>query len=326
MNQSRRLRFGLLHGCAVLLLAAFVLPGTVLAQSKDDEAREYEDLALNGDNVCTRCHDDADNPKLMTIGRTKHGTRADPRTPTCTNCHGDSSAHRENPDGSDVRPVPDVIYTKNSKNSVPEQNAACVDCHQGGQRMHWAGSIHNARDVACVACHDMHTDHDPVLTKATQPEVCFACHKDKRAEISKPYRHPVLEGIMACSDCHNSHGAAGPKLMKRDSVNDTCFQCHMEKRGPNIWNHQPVTENCAICHNPHGTTSARMLKIRPPLLCQQCHENGHRQRVPAIGTRGTGGATGPANVTMARGCLNCHTNIHGGNNPSSATRNRAFFR
>ncbi|NCF83424.1 MAG: hypothetical protein GWP74_17610, partial [Proteobacteria bacterium] len=60
MNQLRRLRHGLLYGAAVLLLSAFVLPGAAMAAQ--DEEREYEDLALTGDNVCTRCHDDADDP------------------------------------------------------------------------------------------------------------------------------------------------------------------------------------------------------------------------------------------------------------------------
>ena len=322
MNQSRRLRHAL-QVAIVLLLTAFLLPGLAVAQQ--DEEEEYEDLLMVGDNVCTRCHDDADNPKLMTIGATKHGTQADARTPTCTSCHGESLDHRNNPDGTDERPLPDVTF-KNKNDSAPEQNASCVGCHQGGERMHWAGSAHNVRDVTCVACHDMHTTNDPVRDRLAQSAVCFDCHKEQRAQANKPYRHAAQEGFVACSDCHNSHGAAGPALMKRDTVNDTCYQCHMEYRGPNIWNHQPVTEDCAICHNVHGTTTARMLKVRPPFLCTQCHENGHRQRVPAIGTRGQGGGTGFGNVTMARGCLNCHTNIHGGNNPTSATRNRAFFR
>jgi DmsE family decaheme c-type cytochrome len=325
MKQLQRLRVGLLHGFVVLLLAAFVLPGAAFAQASGDE-EEYEDLALTGDNVCTRCHDDADDPNLMKIGRTKHGTRADGRTPTCTSCHGESRAHLDNPDGGDVRPLPDIIFAKHSQNSVEQRNASCVDCHKGGQQMHWAGSIHNARDVACVSCHTMHTDHDPVLTKKTQPQVCFECHKDKRAQISKPYRHPIEEGFMACSDCHNTHGTAGPKLMKRDTVVDTCYQCHMEKRGPFIWNHQPVTEDCTICHNPHGTTVARMLKVRPPFLCQQCHEQGHRTNLAEVGPAGTGGFGNRPNFTMGRACLNCHTNIHGGNNPTNNSASRSFRR
>jgi predicted CXXCH cytochrome family protein len=102
----------------------------------------------------------------------------------------------------------------------------------------------------------------------------------------------------------------------------------MEKRGPNIWNHQPVTEDCTICHNPHGTTVNKMLKVRVPFLCQQCHEpTSHRGQIPQVGLPGTGGGgTGSANVLMARGCLNCHTNIHGGNSPTDSSRSRAFFR
>ena len=37
---------------------------------------------------------------------------------------------------------------------------------------------------------------------------------------------------MTCSDCHNHHGSAGVKNMVRDNVNDPCYTCHMEKRGP----------------------------------------------------------------------------------------------
>ncbi len=93
---------------------------------------------------------------------------------------------------------------------------------------------------------------------------------------------------MICSDCHNPHGSAGPKLVKRDPVLGTYFKSHAEKRGPFIWNHQPVTENCALCHNPHGTNGANLLKLRPPMLCQQCHEpTGHRGSVPTFVDAGT---------------------------------------
>ena len=95
-------------------------------------------------------------------------------------------------------------------------------------------------------------------------------------------------------------------MMVRDNVNDTCYTCHMEKRGPFVRTHQPAQEDCSICHNPHGTTTPNLLKARQPFLCQQCHEpTSHRGNVGSL----TGTSTG-AN-TLARGCLNCHTNIHG---------------
>jgi DmsE family decaheme c-type cytochrome len=95
----------------------------------------------------------------------------------------------------------------------------------------------------------------------------------------------------------------------------------MEKRGPFVRTHQPVQENCALCHNPHGTTNPNLLKTRAPFLCQQCHEASPHQGNPASLT----GQSTSAN-TIARGCLNCHTNIHGSNNPANIGPIRTFRR
>jgi hypothetical protein len=64
-----------------------------------------------------------------------------------------------------------------------------------------------------------------------------------------------------------------------------------------------------------------MLKVRSPFLCQQCHEPTNHQG-GAASLKGT--FTG-AN-TAARGCLNCHTNIHGSNNPANISNERTFRR
>jgi DmsE family decaheme c-type cytochrome len=193
------------------------------------------------------------------------------------------------------------------------------------------GSTHQSRDVACASCHQVHTAHDEVRDKRTQPDVCFTCHKEQRTQISKPSHHPIPEGKMGCSDCHNPHGSVGPKLMKRDSVNETCYTCHMEKRGPFVHTHEPVAEDCSNCHNPHGTTAENLLKARPPFLCHQCH-TPHGGNIAQLRGQGqpssllsgiTGGKSG-INYTMARGCVNCHTQVHGTNNPSTTNPTPQF--
>lgn len=275
------------------------------------------------DAVCTRCHDENEVKPILAIYQTKHGVKADTRTPACQSCHGESKNHLSN------RSAPDVLFGTrrgSSRAFAPSdatvQNEACLSCHKNdAKRSHWEGSTHQSRDVACASCHEVHNAHDKVRDKRDQPGVCFTCHKEQRAQINKPSHHPIPEGKMTCTDCHNPHGSVGPKLMKRDSVNDTCYACHMEKRGPFVHEHQPVSEDCTTCHNPHGTTAESMLKMRPPFLCNSCH-TPHAPIQASL----AGQTTAPSAIswlnsptfTQGRGCLNCHTQVHGSNNPSSA--------
>lgn len=295
-------------------------------------AADNKDLVLRGDAACTRCHDEGNEYPVLAIGKTRHGVRADGRTPTCTSCHGPSQTHANKPEGVKERPRPDLLYRGASVSAPGLRNTACLSCHAGdARRSHWEGSTHASNDVACTSCHQVHAAHDKVRDRVTQPEVCFACHKEQRTQVSKPSHHPIPEGKMGCSDCHNPHGGTGPKLMKKDSVNETCYTCHMEKRGPFVHTHEPVAEDCGNCHNPHGTTAENLLKARPPFLCHQCH-TPHGGQVAQLTGQGqsstllsavTSGKSG-INYTMARGCVNCHTQVHGTNNPSTTNPTPQF--
>lgn len=310
------------------------------ATSPAAEKVTFKDLVLKDDAKCTSCHDETETYPVLAIGKTSHGVMADARTPKCTSCHGESESHVNMPEGVKERPKPDRlfgmrptipaelqveryfgIFGKKTGTPVAERNAPCLECHQDGKRIHWAGSTHDRMDIACTSCHQIHTSHDRARDKHAQTELCFACHKEQRAQINRPSRHPIREGKVACSDCHNPHGTAGEKMLVRDNVNDTCYTCHAEKRGPFVRGHQPVAENCSICHNPHGSTNPTLLKARSPYLCQQCHEpSSHR------GTMGSLTGTSTSANLAARGCLNCHTNIHGTNNPANISNERTFRR
>ncbi len=288
-------------------LSIGILSQNVVAQDDSDDDEAAEDLVIRGDKTCTGCHDEGAE-SVLAIGKTKHGTVADERAPTCTSCHGKSIRHMDRPEKV---PMPSRTFGKNSKNSTEDRNKACLSCHQGGKQLHWPSSTHANRDVACTSCHQIHTAQDKVRDRIAQTEVCFSCHKEQRAQINRPSRHPIREGKVICSDCHNPHGSAGPSMTVRDSINETCYTCHMEKRGPFVHNHPPVQENCALCHNPHGTTAPNLLKVRSPFLCQECHEPNTHQ-----GSPGTIDGSYRRNL-LARGCVNCHTQIHGSNNPEN---------
>jgi DmsE family decaheme c-type cytochrome len=274
-----------------------------------------------GAAVCVGCHDEDDRPD---ISKTAHGFTADKRAPDCISCHGPSPTHAKKPADVPVQPHPDRMFSKKSPLPASERSAACLTCHaKDAKRALWAGSQHDAADIACSACHKIHDNRDKVRERSTQAEVCYTCHKEQRAQMNRPSHHPVPEGKMVCSDCHNVHGSAGPKLLQRDSINDTCYTCHAEKRGPFVHQHDPVAEDCSTCHNVHGTTIAAMLKARPPLLCQQCHTPHVAGGVGALGGQGgvnisaTSSGKNVVNMWQGRSCLNCHTQIHGSNNPST---------
>ena len=306
--------------CA-LLTAGLGSGGQAMAA---DDTKEKESAALTGDARCTKCHDESEEYPVLSIARTKHGVKADKRMPTCAACHGESPTHVSKPEGVKIRPSSDIGYGPKTKTPIEVQNKTCISCHQGRKMIHWQGSMHDVKEVACTGCHNMHTSHDKVMEKVEQAQVCYTCHKEQRALFNKPSRHPVKEAKVICSDCHGSHGTTGPKLMVRDSIAETCFMCHMEKRGPFVRTHQPA-EDCSICHNPHGTAADNLLKTRMPFLCQQCHEpNSHKSGIPSMPRTTPGDPNSVYNITQARSCLNCHTNIHGTNNPRDITGERTF--
>jgi DmsE family decaheme c-type cytochrome len=183
--------------------------------------------------------------------------------------------------------------------------------------MAWSASAHENSDTACVSCHKIHASHDPVLATVTQPDVCHTCHLKQRADFHKPSAHPVRFGQMACSECHNPHGSHTTALLTKPTVNQTCYTCHAEKRGPFLWEHAPVAEDCTLCHTPHGSVYPALLKKSPPLLCQQCHSplDTHPSMAHTADEL-PGGSAGPSGFLLAGSCANCHSQVHGSNHPS----------
>jgi DmsE family decaheme c-type cytochrome len=107
-------------------------------------------------------------------------------------------------------------------------------------------------------------------------------------------------------------------MLAKPTINQTCFGCHAEKRGPLMWEHAPVVEDCSLCHSSHGSLRQALLNKSPPLLCQQRHSAaGH----PAAARNGAAlpGAGGGGEIFLVAGsCTNCHSQVHGSNHPAGA--------
>jgi DmsE family decaheme c-type cytochrome len=132
-----------------------------------------------------------------------------------------------------------------------------------------------------------------------------------------------MEGKIKCSDCHNPHGSISHVMLRNASVNDQCVSCHADKRGPFVFEHPPVEENCVTCHNPHGSSHYKLLNEHTPNLCQDCHDVSRHPGTIYGGGAGfnlPNGTPNPSGVNtrfIARACLNCHNAVHGSNAPGS---------
>ncbi len=320
----------LLAGLVVSSLAAAEGPayavGVSLAASAppiatDQQGTQYTD---DGADSCLECHDKDDagpNFSFDAIFKSPHGRRHDPRAPfgpgglQCEACHGPGASHADKHAKKKLTInsfKPDSIYTP------AQRNQACLACHENGARMAWHAGAHDRAGMACTDCHRMHVDRDPVLDKKTEAQVCFRCHKQQRADFQKTSSHPLRFGKIACSDCHNVHGSTNPTMLVGATLNQTCYSCHAEKRGPLLWEHAPVTEDCGNCHVPHGSVRPALLKQSPPLLCQQCHTVAGHPSVARTGASLPGGSAGTSVFLLAGGCVNCHSQVHGSNHPSGA--------
>ena len=257
--------------------------------------------------ACYRCHADKQELEQIAHPHQVGGVNGF----QCTTCH--------NPHG---------------RVEMADRKDLCLKCHDGSPTMAWHSSTHEQYDVACTDCHNPHpkTDLARVVTVShtsvtrpkrlpmcvDEPEACYKCHQKIYGLASLPSHHPINEGKMVCSTCHDAHGQAKGNL-KEDTVNAVCYECHAEKEGPFAYEHPPVTENCSYCHEPHGTVANNLLRQPTTFLCLRCH-SGHSIH----STEG-----------LSPQCLRCHfvhddiTNVGGGpldpNSPTNPITRQALF-
>ncbi|HEX5130650.1 MAG TPA: DmsE family decaheme c-type cytochrome [Usitatibacter sp.] len=284
--------------------------------------------------TCKNCHAE----QVEAYEASVHGKKAHGASPAaaagCGSCHGNVAEHA----ASRGKVMTGVVNPGSAALPVAEREKPCLACHGSSTHLaFWDSGKHRKNDVACANCHSVHGGKTSLLkidkpqiaplvntAKVPQQEVCFNCHRDIRSLVMRPSHHPIVEGKVKCTSCHNPHGALSPAMVNSESIKDLCTSCHADKRGPFIHEHPPVEESCLNCHNPHGSRSVKLLNEKVPNLCQDCHDAaqhpGTMYDADANFRAPVGPTSGPNTRFIARSCLNCHVEIHGSNSPAARGR------
>jgi DmsE family decaheme c-type cytochrome len=302
---------------AAILFRVYVGPSAApsLAQSSArDAATGRAPGEADVGKQCTGCHDNV----VESFALDMHGKSAKflkgSFDAKCDRCHGDPKRHIRS------RKPADIINP--ARLPAAQANETCLTCHSGDKHLfEWKGGGHDTNKMSCMSCHSAHHAKSPgaMLAANTVEDTCLSCHKEQRKALYQRsthlFRTENRDMKVGCSSCHNPHGGEGRRMLVNYTVNDTCYTCHAEKRGPFLWDHPPVREDCMNCHAPHGSNHPRLLTARASLSCQQCHIH----MLPRHSTT----AGKPMDIwTLNRGCINCHSQVHGSNHPGGRTFTR----
>jgi len=282
--------------CAFTLVAAFSLTLLLLAF----QAQSTESEAIPS-SVCMDCHEDA--PQALV------GTAHDPagvEVIACVDCHvGPATAkHVEDPDT--YKPIIPAHLPTDSLSAV------CTACHVNPHALNmYERDPHGDAQLSCTSCHEIHNGNKYTkLLKGPENTVCLGCHASVRSDFALSTHHPVLEGVIACRDCH-TEVAQSPKQRRAGGPGEACLQCHGQMQGPFPYEHDPAVNysanegGCMNCHSPHGSSYPMLLKqsYESPnfALCSQCHA------VPSKHLNNMKHGT----IWDGVPCYECHTDIHG---------------
>ncbi len=343
----------LIHLASASFAVLFAVAG-VQGQSGGPAPPPQQAAVEVGQETCTACHAEvgaqfarnvhARLAEFETRGRGRHAATG------CEACHGPGSLHVESAD-------PKLVFSF-KKEEAKEVNRACLTCHAENAGHEWASSDHALTGMSCTDCHrihqsrrtfigadkavgamrPLHADAPPPRASLAKPEpqLCLECHREKTVQMLFTSHHPVREGKMQCSSCHQVHGSPERQLRTEERVSDLCLKCHTAKQGPFVFEHPPVAENCLTCHEPHGTVANNLLRQNEPFLCLQCHEahfHTGRSGISTAVTLPSGGSTNPLGekgwrTAFGTKCTECHSQIHGTDLPGQSVpgRGRSLIR
>uniref|UniRef100_A0A832I3T3 Doubled CXXCH motif domain-containing protein n=1 Tax=Eiseniibacteriota bacterium TaxID=2212470 RepID=A0A832I3T3_UNCEI len=291
-------REGLFRHLAAVLVACVALGVLSALAGREPVAQDRVRESMS----CLGCHAGQDSTLAGTAhwtGTVHDGERADV---ACTDCHAGDRRHWE--EDPAAHPM-----TNPAKVGAPGEARLCATCHQTAHQQNMLEkNVHPVSGVSCSDCHEVHGSEHPALLEKPQRALCVECHRQVEGDFARPYRHPVEEGVVQCTDCHATLDATTRPLSPAGT--NVCLDCHGEFAGPFPYAHRATLDHgtdeggCLTCHEAHGGALPRMLtqpyEAPHAPLCAQCHSVPRHFSNPFHGTSFAGMA-----------CNDCHADIHG---------------
>jgi len=275
----------------VALLSLTLLFGALQARS--------EEPATIASSACLDCHEDAGEVPMETAL-----DLAGIEVITCSDCHAGPATAMHLNDPETYKPIIPANLPADSLTAV------CTSCHKDPHALNlYERDPHGDAQLSCTACHKVHHNDNAMLLRGPENKICLECHASVRSDFALTTHHPVMEGVVACRDCH-TEVAQSPNQRKAGGPGEACVQCHGRMQGPFPYEHEAAVNysanngGCLNCHNPHGSGFPMLLKqsYESPhySLCSQCHTVPKHLNNMKHGTKWAGMA-----------CYDCHTDIHG---------------
>lgn len=278
---------------ALLAVVAFALSATGQAgPSGPVRGPGQEEAGYIGTPMCMTCHHtyatlwaSVEHSELMSEPPVPANQRG------CEGCHGPGELH-VGPDRKAIVSWDDL--------EVKQRATICLPCHEdlGIEEGLWFDRDHSEL-LGCTECHEVHRPVDrPQLLKTEAGKDCSPCHDDLEERAAEGLHHPLYEGSLACSMCHQFHGNEQRNLLNR-SQSALCIGCH-GRNVPQPENHKRTDFRLGHGDDARGKEDTCYTCHDEQEFCNQCHAIDYPHAEEYIMEHGTEAAE------FSSTCLNCH--------------------
>jgi len=216
----------------------------VIHKSGDASQREFADHLTKGSpQLCADCHD-ASGEDLRKAHQNQPFGSAD-----CLSCHAPHESNSpklmqvflHNPFESKScdachQPAKDgkVVLT------AADSKAVCVTCHEDEAKQIASAKVqHPGAQGNCTDCHNPHAGNTPGFIQPSPVAACLACHSDQAEQLKKSRLHQPASA-QGCATCHEPHGGDNAHLLRAQSMNALCLECHGPDANPQKVQNQPL--------------------------------------------------------------------------------------